>query len=140
MSRYREGEDLSKTLERLDALLAETKNPERLRMGMGIRLALGMAQEIREGLPLGSRTAELAAAWTDEHGGEAVDRAVQIAREFLTKPDALRKAMAQRLGLDGRDASEAGTEVSDGAAEDDAQDDDIGFPDGTGPDEPGTPA
>lgn len=103
-------EDLGKTLERLDALLAETKDPERLRMGMGIRLALGMAQELRQGAALGSRTSGMVAAWTDEHGREAVDRAVQIAREFLTKPDALRKAMGQRLGLDG-DAADGRSDI-----------------------------
>lgn len=124
MSRSGSGEDLAKTLERLDLLLQETKDPERLRMGMGIRLALGMAQELRQGAALGSQTGDMVAAWTDEHGREAVDRAVQIAREFLTKPDELRKAMGQRLGLDGRGAA-AETGREDGAGR---------SPDGDGPD------
>jgi hypothetical protein len=94
-------EDLAKTLERLDALLGETKDPERLRMGMGVRLALGMAQEIRLGRPLGSDTADMVAAWTDEFGEDAVNRAVQVAREFLTRPDELKKALGERLGLGG---------------------------------------
>lgn len=94
-------EDLAKTLERLDVLLDETKDPERLRMGMGVRLALGMAQEIREGAVLGSRTAEVVATWTEVYGEEAVNRAVQVAREFLTRPDELREALAERLGLGG---------------------------------------
>lgn len=93
-------EDIRKTIERLDALLGETKDPERARMGMGIRLALGMAQELREGVPLGSQTGDMVALWTDEWGQDAVDRAVQIARQFLTRPDELRKAMGQKLGLD----------------------------------------
>ena len=111
------GEDLGTALERLDLLLAETKDPERLRMGMGIRLALGMAQELRQGAALGSQTSDLVAAWTEEHGQEAVDRAVQIAREFLLKPDELRKAMAQRLGLDGQDGHEGATDATSDAAE-----------------------
>ena len=71
------GEDLGTALERLDLLLAETKNPERLRMGMGIRLALGMAQELRQGAALGSQTADLVAAWTEESwpGGRGPRRA-----------------------------------------------------------------
>lgn len=94
-------EDLRKTIERLDALLASTQDIERLRMGMGIRLALGMAEELKSGAPLGSRTGDMVAAWTEEHGQDTVDMAVRIAREFLTKPEELRKALGQRLGVDG---------------------------------------
>jgi hypothetical protein len=100
-------EDLRKTMERLDDLLSRTGDPERLRMGMGIRLALGMAHELREGAPLGSQTSDLVAAWTEEHGQDAVDRAVQIAREFLLKPEELRKALGQRLGKEGVAPSDA---------------------------------
>lgn len=127
MTRPLGGEDLGQTLERLDALLAETKDPERLRMGMGIRLALGMARELREGAALGSQTAGMVAAWTEEHGREAVDRAVQIAREFLTKPEALRKAMAQRLGLDGQGAG-PDAEAGEGESPEDGSDDAPGSP------------
>ena len=123
MNRPGSGEDLGKTLERLDALLAETKDPERLRMGMGVRLALGMAQELRQGAALGSQTSDMVAAWAEEHGREAVERAVQIAREFLTKPEALRKAMGQRLGLDGESASEdAGTDAASADATEASED------------------
>jgi hypothetical protein len=111
-------EDPRKIMERLDALLARTEDPERLRMGMGIRLALGMAQELREGAALGSRTADLAAAWVSEHGQDAVDRAVQIAREFLLKPEELRKALGQRLGKEGTAVSaedDAGSEAGQSA-------------------------
>jgi hypothetical protein len=103
--------DLGQAVERLDALLGATQDLERLRMGMGIRLALGMAQELRDGVALGSRTGDMVAAWAEEHGSESVDMAVRIAREFLTKPDELRKALGQRLGLDGQ----ATSEDSDGA-------------------------
>lgn len=100
-------EDLRKTIERLDALLASTQDIERLRMGMGIRLALGMAEELKSGAPLGSRTGDMVAAWTEEHGQDSVDMAVRIAREFLVKPDELRKALGQRLGVDGEGAPES---------------------------------
>ncbi len=89
--------ELEKTLERLDALIAATRDLERLRMGMGIRLALGMAQEMRLGEPLGSRTGDLVALWGEEHGQEFLDLAVRVAREFLTKPDELRRTLADRL-------------------------------------------
>lgn len=112
-------EDLRRTMERLDDLLAQTEDLERLRMGMGIRLALGMAQELREGAQLGSQTAELVAFWVTEHGQDAVDRAVQIAREFLLKPEELRKALGRRLGREGAPstAEEAGSQAG---AEDEA--------------------
>lgn len=115
-------EDLRKTIERLDALLASTQDIERLRMGMGIRLAVGMAQELKSGTPLGSQTGDMVAAWTEEHGQDSVDMAVRIAREFLTKPDELRKALGQRLGVDGEGAPESqGTGEADPAESDETE-------------------
>lgn len=97
--------DLGEAMRRMDALIGQagqSGDPERLRTGMGIRLALGMAQELKDGVPLGSRTGDLVAAWTDEHGADFVDLAVRIAREFLFKPDELRQALGQRLGMEGQ--------------------------------------
>jgi hypothetical protein len=88
-------------MERLDALIAAERDEERLRAGMGMRLALGMAQELKEGKPFGTDTMALVAAWTEDYGQDSVDAAVRVAREFLTKPDELRKSLGQRLGLDG---------------------------------------
>ena len=87
-------------MERLDALLEQTEDLEKLRAGMGIRLAVGLAHELGEGMPVGTETAPLVAAWTETHGQDTVDAAVAIAREFLTHPEELRKALGQRLGLD----------------------------------------
>jgi hypothetical protein len=105
-------------MRRMDVLIAQTDDLERLRTGMGIRLALGMAQELKDGVPLGSRTGDLVAAWTGEHGADFVDLAVRVAREFLMKPDELRKALGQRLGLEGgttgADADSAGAESESG--------------------------
>ncbi len=91
--------NIKQSIERLDALLAATQDEEKIRAGMGIRLALGMAQELKLGQPLGSETGELAAAWLETYGKESVDAAVAIAREFLTKPEDMRKALGERLGL-----------------------------------------
>ncbi len=91
--------ELWPTLKRLDDLLAETDDVSRQRAGMGIRLALGMAQELRDGLPLGTDTAALVAAWVEKYGKESVDAAVAIARDFLVKPDEMRRALAVRLGM-----------------------------------------
>jgi hypothetical protein len=90
---------LSQSIERLDTLLVNAADEEKARAAMGIRLALGMAQELKDGLPLGTETAGLVAGWVESHGQDSVDAAVAIAREFLTKPEEMRKVLGQRLGL-----------------------------------------
>lgn len=92
-----DGEHLDETLRRLDELIDRTQDVERLRSGLGMRLALTMAQELRDGKPLGTDTTSLVAGWVERHGQDSVDVAVGIAREFLTRPDALVKEFAQRL-------------------------------------------
>jgi len=89
-------------MERLDALIAAETDEERLRAGLGIRLALGLAQEMREGKPIGSETTELVAGWMHDYGQDTVDAATRVAREFLIKPEELRKSLGQRLGLEGQ--------------------------------------
>ena len=85
---------------RLDDLIAAEQDETRIRAGMGMRLALGMAQELKEGKALGTDTSALVAAWVEDYGQETVDAAVKVAREFLIKPEELRKSLGQRLGLD----------------------------------------
>lgn len=90
---------LQQSIERLDALLLESVDDEKIRAGMGIRIALGMAQELKYGLPLGTETGDLVQGWVLTYGQENVDAAVAIARQFLIKPGDMRKALGQRLGL-----------------------------------------
>lgn len=92
--------DLDESIARMDALLDATEEEEKLRAGMGVRLALGFAKEMRQGVPLGSQTSDLVASWVRQFGQDAVDAAVAIARQFMTKPDELRKELGRRLGLD----------------------------------------
>ncbi len=92
-------ENIPESLERLDALLAATQDEEKIRAGMGIRLALGMAMELKRGLPLGSDTADLVEGWLLTYGKDSVDAAVVIARQFLVKPEEMRKTLGRRLGL-----------------------------------------
>lgn len=94
---FLDADHLDETLTRLDELLARTENLERLRSGLGMRLALTMAKELRDGKPLGTETAALVAGWTERHGQESVEVAVGIAREFLTRPDSLVKDFSIRL-------------------------------------------
>jgi hypothetical protein len=92
--------NLEESISRMDALIDSTEDEEKLRAGLGVRLALGFANEMSRGLPLGSQTSELVASWTRQYGQDTVDAAVGIARQFMTKPDELRKELGRRLGLD----------------------------------------
>jgi len=92
-----DGDHLPETLARLDELIDRTENVERLRSGLGMRLALTMAHELREHRPLGELSAELVAGWVERFGQDSVDIAVTVAREFLLRPDALTKEFAERL-------------------------------------------
>jgi hypothetical protein len=92
-----DAEHLPETLKRLDDLISRTENIERLRSGLGMRLALSFAQELREHKDLGTDTAALVADWTERFGEDSVNAAVAIAREFLIRPDELTKEFAARL-------------------------------------------
>ena len=101
-------------MERLDGLLAAETEEEKIRAGMGIRLALGLAQELKDGKPFGTDTGELVAAWMHDYGKDTVDAAVTVAREFLTKPEAMRMALGQRLQGAARASQDGGDEAGTG--------------------------
>jgi hypothetical protein len=92
-----DADHLPETLVRLDELIDRTENEERLRSGLGMRLALTMAHELREHRALGELSAALVAGWVERFGQESVDAAVSVAREFLLRPDVLAKEFAERL-------------------------------------------
>jgi hypothetical protein len=92
-----DADHLPETLKRLDDLISRTENVERLRSGLGMRLALSMAQELREHKDLGEDTGPLVAGWVERFGQDSVDAAIAIAREFLLRPDQLAKEFAARL-------------------------------------------
>ena len=62
-----------------------------------MRLALSMAQELKELKDLGTDTGPLVAGWVERFGQDTVDAAIAIAREFLIRPDELAKEFAARL-------------------------------------------
>ncbi len=94
---YLDGDHLPETLKRLDELIERTEHVDRLRSGLGMRLALTIANELREHRNLGEVSAALVADWTERFGQETVDMAVAVAREFLLRPDELAKEFAERL-------------------------------------------
>ncbi len=90
---------IQESIDRLDELLMDADDEDKIRAGMGVRLALGMAQELKRGIPLGSETGDMVMGWVMKYGQEKVDEAVDIARQFLIKPEEMRKALGQRLGF-----------------------------------------
>jgi hypothetical protein len=94
---YLNADHLPQALLRLDELIEKTGDVEKLRAGLGMRLALSMARELREHKDLGSDTGELVAGWTERFGQADVEAAIGIAREFLTRPDQLAKEFSERL-------------------------------------------
>ena len=92
-----DADHLPETLKRLDDLISRTENIERLRSGLGMRLALSMAQELKELKDLGTDTGPLVAGWVERFGEDTVNAAITIAREFLVRPDELAKEFAARL-------------------------------------------
>ncbi len=92
-------QNLDESIERVEQMLegAEELDTEKLKLGLGIRLALGMARELRDKVPLGSETSDLVVEWTERFGQAAADAAVGLAREFLLRPGELRNAMAVRM-------------------------------------------
>jgi len=99
---FLDAEHIPQTLERLDALIEKTENIEKVRAGLGMRLALSRALELKEGKAPGDDTSALVTEWNERFGQDTVDAAVGIARGFLTKPGELAKELARRLGLDPR--------------------------------------
>jgi len=99
-------EDLEARIERLDRLIESREDGMR---GLGVRLALGLAREIREGLAPGTTTADLVAGWVDRFGSEIVDEAVSQARVLLNDPSRMADEFRKRLeppGFAGSDSPE----------------------------------
>lgn len=87
-------QELDARIARLDELIARRPDAER---GLGLRLALGLARELRDGLAPGTETSELVSAWVEHHGPGAVDEAVAQARALLKDPARLAAEIGRRL-------------------------------------------
>lgn len=86
--------ELDNRIARLDALIAERDDAHR---GLGLRLALGLAREIRDGVPPGSQTSDLVARWVEDYGPRVVDEAVVQAGALLKDPARLAAEIGRRL-------------------------------------------
>lgn len=87
-------DDLKARIERLDQLIASREDGFR---GLGVRLALGLAHELKEGLALGSTTGEMVAGWVAKFGAETVDEAVAHAGVLLKDPARMADEFRRRL-------------------------------------------
>ena len=86
--------ELQERISRLDRLILERDDGIR---GLGIRLALGLALEIRKGEALGTETAALVAGWSERFGAESVDEAVAQARVLLADPARMATEFQRRM-------------------------------------------
>lgn len=86
--------ELDTRIARLDALIAERDDAHR---GLGLRLALGLAREIRDGIPPGTETADLVARWVEDYGPTLVDEAVVQAGVLLKDPARMASEIGRRL-------------------------------------------
>jgi hypothetical protein len=87
-------DELRSRIERLDRLIAERDDGTR---GLGVRLALGLALEIRDGLAPGSTTSDLVTGWMERFGADAVDEAVLHARVLLMDPARMAEEFRKRM-------------------------------------------
>ena len=86
--------DLSVVEERIAWLVEQSKVPTSLALGM--RLAVAMTIELRDGVPLGSQSGILVSTWAVDYP-ETTEEAIQVVREFLLHSDTLAKELALRL-------------------------------------------
>jgi hypothetical protein len=86
--------ELQERIDRLDRLIRERDDGIR---GLGIRLALGLALEVRKGEVPGSETGAIVADWTARFGPDAVDDAVVQARVLLADPARMAAEFQRRM-------------------------------------------
>ena len=86
--------DLSEIEKRIELLASADEAPTAL--SLGVRLAVAMAAEMRDGVPVGSRTGAMVAEWSRQWPRTAED-AVAVARELLLNPGKLKEALGERL-------------------------------------------
>lgn len=87
-------QELQERIERLDRLILERDDGVR---GLGVRLALGIALEMREGKSPGTDTMHVVAGWSGRFGEEAVEDAVAQARALLSDPARMAKELQARM-------------------------------------------
>ena len=86
--------DLSEIEKRIELLSAADEAPTAL--SLGVRLAVAMAAEMRDGVPVGSRSGAMVAQWSREWS-QTADDAVAVARELLLNPKELKEKLGERL-------------------------------------------
>lgn len=114
-------DDLKARIDRLDQLIETREDGFR---GLGVRLALGLAHELKEGVALGSTTGEMVAGWVAKFGAETVEEAVSHARVLIADParmaEEFRKRLEPRNPSDPANAEDPQDESDDDAESDDA--------------------
>jgi len=87
-------DDLKARIDRLDQLIESREDGFR---GLGVRLALGLAHELSEGVALGSTTGGMVSGWVTKFGADTVEEAVAHARVLLKDPARMAEEFRKRL-------------------------------------------
>ncbi len=90
-----EKESLDEQIKRVDELIANAK--EVSAYNLGIKLALLMAKELKEGKAPGSISGETIKKWSDDYYPEFIEEVVGYAREFIIKPHELVSEIGTRI-------------------------------------------
>lgn len=86
---------IEENIKRVDFLLGNSKHVNA--QGLGIKLALEMTLEMSEGKALGAETGDLIATWMEVHPESIVEEAIEVARQFLLKPETLATTIGKKL-------------------------------------------
>lgn len=86
--------ELRERIERIDGLIAQRDDGTR---GLGLRLALGLALELRQGMAPGTETGPLVAGWLERFGQDTVDDAVAQARALVKDPAGMARELSRRM-------------------------------------------
>ncbi|HNY29852.1 MAG TPA: hypothetical protein PKO15_03100 [Fibrobacteria bacterium] len=86
--------ELRDRIQRLDQLISQREDGNR---GLGLRLALGLALELRQGMAPGTETSALVSDWLRTYGPETVDDAVAQARALVKDPAGMARELSRRM-------------------------------------------
>ena len=90
-----ESQSIESCLERVDVLIQQ-QDPA-IPASLGIKLALLMGKELRDGLAVGALSTDLVRTWTQTFPELTVEEAITYARGLLLNPAELTQKIGERL-------------------------------------------
>ncbi len=97
-----ESSDLSEIIERIDYLIEEESNDVEPHQ-VGLKVAVLMADELKNGKALGEDSSKELLKWKGYFTPTELDEVVKSARQYLLEPEKLAENLAKRLFEEGED-------------------------------------